>query len=154
MAVGIISVLPTSAEPAGYYDSSNRKRAEHFAYVCMESAPSFNTAEARLEKRRSGEHAQGALYPMESQMELRENETSCSCAVAFAGMNADDMLDMVKTTLMDKYSEDIASDTQISGNKIAFQFDGESVDVTLTSLKRRQIFWVIARATRDGDCPS
>ncbi len=87
-------------------------------------------------------------------MELRENEASCSCAVTFGGVNADDMLDMVKTTLIDKYSEDIASDTQISGNKIAFQFDGESVDVTLTSLKRRQIFWVIARATRDGDCPS
>lgn len=154
MAVGVISVLPSSAVTADFHMPWNKMRAEYFSYVCLGSAPSFSTAEDRRTKRQSGEHARSILHPIESQMGLRENGDTCSCIVAYAGVNADDMLKTAQKVLVELYSKHLAADTQTSGNKITFQFGGENVDVTLTPATRRQQTWLIARATRAGDCPS
>jgi len=131
----------------------NKERATYFAAVCLETAPSFVSAKAVDERRKSWESAFRLQRPVEAVVGLKQGANGCSCYAGFRSSNEAGLLDMVVEVVVAEY-EDHLLGSSASAHRAMFVFDKQEVVVSAQLHEYRERSWVFAVATREGACPA
>jgi hypothetical protein len=154
LLISTLGALPTAiaAGPTQRHIGFYREYADHFSYICMESAPSFSTAEARLAKRNSQGHRARGNEPL-SKFELISDAGRCICSLIYVAPMQDAAIQAFRDMLDEYHADSRLSPVEQPVSTPLYEFDGTRVRLSVeTGLSTTNHKVIRAQVARDGPC--